>query len=361
MIITAIEELTNEERDLIGSLDLANPDDRKKFIKSVIRYEVDSYVVTDCKTQDPIVISDEEIDSSMDFFVEAFNENMKIPYLDMNKNVLMATKTRKLLKNSELLLYARKQFAQVDLGIADGDTDLSNINTDMGDIVDYSKILEDSKENTNNIKKTDGVKLLIQYLIKMRYGGKNMSQIDLIMEKLTYDIEKLRESTVVGKDKTIKELTRAEHMLSIIGDDSNEWHDYFMGSIVTDKRALNLAKEIDKNYIKAKRLIDNIFGPKMIDEFIAKYEMTNDISNDSVFYFYAMLLFYTLAKKIESKMKSGDNRSLIYRGYIIHYMMDSLTEGELKRMTLMFSDIFNAYTENKALFNKLSSMQKISK
>lgn len=358
----AIEELTNEERDLIGSLDLANPDDRKKFIKSVIRYEVDNYVVTDYKTQDPIVISDEEIDNNMDFFVEAFNENMGIPYLDMNKNVLMATKTRKLLKNSELLLYARKQFAQVDLGIADGDTDLSNINTDMGDIVDYSKILEDSKENANNIKKTDGVKLLTQYLIKMRYGGKNMSQIDLIMEKLAYDIEKLRESTIAGKDKTIKELTRAEHMLSIIGDDSDEWRDYFMESIVADKRALNLAKEIDRNYNKAERLIESIFGPKMLDEFIAKYKMAGlSWTCDSVFYFYAMLLFYTLAKKIESKTKSGDSRSLIYRGYIIHYMMDPLAEDELKRMALMFSNIFNAYAENKALCNKLSSMQKISK
>ena len=357
----AIEELTNEEKDLIVPFNLENPEDTKNFIKSIIRYETDHYVVTDYTKQDPIIISDDDIDKNMDFFVEAYNENMKIPYLDMVKNVRMAIRTRKMLKNNDITLYARKKFAEVDLGIDESNPKLSELSNDLGDIIDYNKLDDDIKENDINIKKTDGARLLVEYLSKMRYGGKDMSQIDLIAEKLNFDIERLNESTVIDKDRSIKELRRALDIIVKIGDESTEWSDYFKDSIVTDKRALNISKEISRDYNRAMKLIDEIFGPEMLNEFISKYEAASNKAFDSSFYFYAMLLFYTLSKKIESKMKSSDSRSLIYRGYIIHYMIDSLTDDELNRMTAMFTDIFDKYRENKTLCNKLNSMQKVSK
>jgi hypothetical protein len=363
----ALEELTNEEKELQDKLDLNDEESVKSFVKSVIRYETDHYVVEDIKTQDPIIISDSDIDENIDFFVSAFNDNMNIPYLDMNTALNQSIRTRKMLKNNELLLYARKKFGEVDLDMTDGyDTDLTSLDTDIGDIIDLSKIKEDEKENFINIRKTDGARLLIEYLIKMRYGGKNMSQLDLIVEKLTYDIDRLNESTSNNKEKDIKDIRRTINIIAKIGDDTtNEWYDFFINSIVTDKRALNLAKEMDRDYIRSCKFIDKIFGPEMLNEFIKKYTTARnagayDFENSSVFYFYAMLLFYTLAKKIDSKMKSSDSRSLIYRGYIIHYMLDDLKEDELDRMTKLFSDIFGSYSNNATLEKKLSTMQKTS-
>ena len=365
-----IEELNAEELSfkpqIEGQTDLDINSVTKDFIKNIVRYEVDHYVIDDPKTQDPIIVSDEDIDANIDFLVDVYNENMKIPYLDMNKNLNQMIHTRKILKSNELLLYARKEFAKVDLGMEDEyETNLAALNTEMGDIVNFNKIKEDSVENDKNIKKTDSSKLLIDYLIKMRYGGKNMSQIELIVEKLSYDIERLNESTTIDKDRNIKELRRAINIIARIGDDTNnDWYKFFIDSVVTDKRALNLAKEIDRDYIKASNYIDKIFGPEMLNEFIKKYEAAKALEtnlNLSAFYFYAMLLFYTLSKKIESKMKSNDSRSLIYRGYIIHYMLDDLKDDELERMTKMFSDIFDAYMSNTSLRKKLSTMQKVSK
>lgn len=367
-----IEELNAEELSfrpqIEGQTDVDIDSVTKDFIKNIVRYEVDNYVIDDPKTQDPIIVSDEDIDDNIDFLVDVYNENMKIPYLDMNKNLNQMIHTRKILKSNELLLYARKEFAKVDLGMEDEyETNLAALNTEMGDIVNFNKIKEDSVENDKNIKKTDSSKLLIDYLIKMRYGGKNMSQIELIVEKLSYDIERLNESTTIDKDRNIKELRRAINIISKIGDDTNnDWHTFFVDSVVTDKRALNLAKEIDRDYIKASNYIDKIFGPEMLNEFIKKYvtvmkPMPFDFIYSSTFYFYPMLLFYTLAKKIESKMKSNDSRSLIYRGYIIHYMLDDLKDDELNRLTQLFTDIFTAYDDNVALRKKLSTMQKVSK
>lgn len=363
-----ITELTNEERELMKALEhesdgteevLPDIDETtKKFIKDVIRYEVDHYEYDPAK-QDPIVISDEEIDEYMDFYKDVYDEVMGIPYLDMNTSLNKAIKTREVLKRNDILLYARKEFARIELGLDEHQSDLTDLNTELGDFIDYSKIKTDTDENTVNIKKTDGAKLLINYLMKMRYGGKDMSQIDLILEKLTFDIERLRESTDSNKDKNIKDTQRAIDLISNIGSDTNtSWDDFLRTAIVTDKRALNLAKEMNRNPNNAKKYIDTIFGPQMASSFVTRLirkdaaDIGDYSDNTYVAESGALLLLYTMAKKVESCMKSMDCRSLIYRGYIIHYMLDfvdydgvSINDrpDEYRKLYTLFTDIINKY------------------
>ena len=46
-------------------------------------------------------------------------------------------------------------------------------------------------------------------------------------------------------------------------------------------------------------------------------------------------------------MKSGSSRSLIYRGYLIHYMLDDIIpESEIKAMTNLYKDLFDLYLSN---------------
>lgn len=382
-MVNTIGELTNEEKDLLEGLPEASDDASadeyaKEYVKRIIRYETDHYVVDDPHTQDPIIISDEDIEKNLDFYTSVYKDNANVPYINMNMNLKKSIATRKILKNTDLLLYARKEFARVDLGLSsDHETTLADIDTEMGDFIDYNQIKKDSEENANNIKKTDGARLLTEFMIKARYGGKGMSQIDLIIEKLTYDKERLIESSDVNKNFNIKENDRAIHIISKIGttDEScaisdMEWFKFFCDAIVTDKRAINIAKEINRAYNKAISYVDKIFGPEMLDEFITKFdkacksfeETTIDTEYDTNFvYFGTLLLFYTLAKKIESNMKSRSTKSLIYRGYIIHYMLDDLTENELASMTIMFDSILCKYHNNAALYKSLTSMQKMSK
>lgn len=364
-----IAELTNEERELMNQLELVaeSPEEPlpeiddtvKKFIKGVLRYEVDHYEF-DPEKQDPIVLSDEEIDKYMDFYKKVYDEVIAVPYLDMHTSYKKACRSRELLKKNSLMLFARKEFAKIELGLEDEhQTDLSGIDTNFGDFIEYNKIKNDTVENDENVKKTDGSKLLIDYLIKMRYGGKDMSQIDLILEKLNFDIERLRESTDLNKNKNIKDTDKAIKLISNIGSETDaSWDTFFRDTIVTDKRALNLAKEMNKNPKNAKKYIDDIFGPQMASSFVHKL-IRNDAASveDYKESMYAaesgaLLLLYTLAKKVDSCMKSRDCKSLIYRGYIIHYMLDytdydgvAMTERptEYFRLYTLFTDTINKY------------------
>lgn len=192
-----------------------------------------------------------------------------------------------------------------------------------------------------------------------------MSQLELIIEKLRFDIECLNKGTSTNKINDVASIEKSIELISNIGKPSDTsghatWYNYFMERIVTDKRALNLAKEIDKDTDKATKYVEKIFGPYMIASFADKYSAsvnyeiavpTTNQLRASVF-----LMLYTLAKKIHSDMKSKDNRSLVFRGYIIHYMLDELTETENKDMTNMFKDLFDIYWANPKL---LKILQKI--
>ena len=63
------EKLLDEELDLINTdNDEGEPDDiTKALVKRIIRYETDHYVVEDPKKEDPIKITDEDIDNNIDF------------------------------------------------------------------------------------------------------------------------------------------------------------------------------------------------------------------------------------------------------------------------------------------------------
>lgn len=363
------EKLTDEELDLKNNITIedANSDDYKKeFIKRVVRYETDHYVIENPKTDDPISISDEDIDKHMDKLLELYNDVMSIPYLEMNRLYKGLEHLRKELKFYNLYLYTDKKFNEVDLGMTEGKFEsLESMTFDRGDLIALSKTDKDLQESEEQIVLNNASMFLVDYLIKMRYGGSTMSQLDLVIEKLNFDIECLNKGTSINKANDVADIEKSIELISNIGKPSDAdghapWYTYFMERIVTDKRALNLAKEISRDTDKAAKYVEKIFGPAMIESFAERYRTsanyetavptTNQI-NASV-----LLMLYTLAKKIHSDMKSKDNRSLIFRGYIIHYMLDTLDERENTDMTNMFKDLFDIYWANPQL---LKVLQKI--
>lgn len=362
------EKLLDDELDLINTdNDEGEPDDiTKALVKRIIRYETDHYVVEDPKKEDPIKITDEDIDNNIDFFVSTYKDILDVPYLTMDRYLKATNKTRQTLKYNDLMLYARKEFAKVDLGMGEGKS-LFDMDYDNGDLIDLNKINKDEKENKENIIKADGARLLVNYMIKFKYGGLEMSQVDLIIEQLNDDVKKLEGSTDLNKDLNIKDITKAINIIKEIGIvNENErymdtdWYKYFIETIVYDARAVKIVREIESNPNKAKAIIDKIFGPEMVPAFIQKYKSSVEYGvapSDDFIASAATLMMYTLAKKIKSNMKSSSSRSLIYRGYIIHYMLDPMTDNELKAMTNLFKDLYDLYLSN----TKLASILKKNK
>ena len=362
------EKLLDEELDLINTdNDEGEPDDiTKALVKRIIRYETDHYVVEDPKKEDPIKITDEDIDNNIDFFVSTYKDILDVPYLTMDRYLKATNKTRQTLKYNDLMLYARKEFAKVDLGMGGGKS-LFDMDYDNGDLIDLNKINKDEKENKENIIKADGARLLVNYMIKFKYGGLEMSQVDLIIEQLNDDVKKLEGGTDLNKDLNIKDIAKAINIIKEIGvvNDNErymdtDWYKYFIETIVYDARAVKIVREIESNPNKAKALIDKIFGPEMVPAFIQKYKSSVEYGvapSDDFIASAATLMMYTLAKKIKSNMKSSSSRSLIYRGYIIHYMLDPMNDNELKAMTNLFKDLYDLYLSN----TKLASILKKNK
>ena len=354
------EKLTQEELDLrIENFDASLDESLKDYISKIIRYETDHYVVNDPQKDDPIIIPDETISDNIDFFVTTYKEVIDLPYLKMNSYLRKVLSTRKLLKNNALMLYARKEFAKVDLNMKDDGESYFDLDYDSGDILDFGKIEKDEKANDVNIMKTDGARLLVEYLIKYRYGGIEMSQIELIIEQLEYDIQKLSEGNDINKNKNIKDIYNSMEVIKTIGKIDagqnyidTDWYRYFVSAMTYDKRAYKLLKEIVNDPNKAKFLIEKIFGPEMIAYFVARYKKFVDYAaapSDVFIASASTLMFYALAKKIKSCMKSTDCKSLTYRGFIIHYMLDELSDNEIQAMTNMFKDVFDLYLANDSL------------
>ena len=366
----SLANLNDAERkihdDIIANgLDESSEDYKKELIKQVVRYEVDNYVIDDPMKEDPIVVSDEDIEKNMDDLLKVYNDTINKPYLVMNSNLNVLNRTRKSLKYYELTLYARKKFSEVDLGIDDPNTvtQLQDINTESGNLMSHSKIEEDSNKASADIRKNDASRLLVDYLMKLKYGGKDMSQLDLIVEKLNFDMERLNESTDSNKEMNIKDTQKAIDIINTIGklsetDDIPEWYNYFLERMVTDKRAVSIAKEIKRDVNKAKAYVDKIFGPELVNAFIDKYiESNGETEKRNIIQISALLMMYNISKKVESDMKSRSNRSLIFRGYIIHYMLDDLTPEENTEMTNMFKDLFELYWRNDKLLEVLTSKE----
>lgn len=355
-----LQKLTKDDSEVIFDLSNTDEDLIKQFIKKVIRYKTDTYVVIDPHKDDPIIIPDTSIDDNIDFFVDEYKEVINIPYLDMNKYLSKIRIARKTLKYNDLLLHTRKQLAKVDLGMTNEDREsYFDINVDSGDILDYNKISKDQQTNKTDIEKTDGSRLLVEYLIRMRYGGKDMSQIDLIIEKLNFDIKNLNEGTDINKEKNIKDINNALDVISCVGDVeigenylNTKWYSYFIETIVYDARAVKIVKEIASDPARSRIFIEKIFGPDMMSAFEKKFSSTVNYTiapTDVFIKSSVVLMFYTMAKKIKSYMKSKNCRSLIYRGYIIHYMLDELTDSQLLAMNNLFKDLFDLYLSNEKL------------
>jgi hypothetical protein len=356
-----IQALTDEENAIINGIE-NNDDYKKNLIKSVIRYEVDHYEITDPQHQDPIEIPDEFIDSHMKDYEEIYDEVAGKPYLNIDATLKSLVRLRTALKGNSVLLHTRLQLFEAGLSSNDPDSPFYGVDTTR-EVLNPQSIKEEDEKNEENIKINDGARLLVTYLAKHRYGGKDMSQIDLILEKLNYDMERLNESTEQNKAFNIKTTQRAIDIISKIGSaDNDEWIKYFKDTIVTDKRAVNLAKEINKDNQRAIKLIDTIFGPEMTKSFSEKFimeargegEMTPE--DVKLLCARATLLLYTLAKKIESNMKSKDAKSLIYRGYVIHYMLDDDGSESCRRVFKLFKEVTDAYMNTPKMLPCLSIM-----
>jgi hypothetical protein len=350
-----LQKLNPDSDEIVPYKDL-DDEAKKEFIKKIIRYEADHFVISDPHKEDPIFVSDESIDTNMDFFVDAYNEVINMPYLSLLAYLRKIKAARKSLKANDLLLYARREFARVDLGIDDSES-YFDLNYDSGDIIDFNAIKKDEAANKENIVKTDSTRLLVEYIIKLRYGGSDMSQVDLIVEKLEDDIRILNAGDDLNKEMNIKDITKAIDIIKCLGlVEENErymdtkWYKYLIETIVYDERAVKLAKEMESNPKKAKHLIDKIFGPDMVIAFVDKYKRAVDYAaapSDVFIKSAVSLLFYTMAKKVRSNMKSGSSRSLIYRGYLIHYMLDDIIPAnEMEAMTNLYKDLFDLYLSN---------------
>lgn len=364
------EALNNDELELISGISEEDFPDKesdeyiKELIKKVIRYEVDSYVRKDPENEDPIVISDEEIESYMDYYLATYKDVIHKPYLDMNSTSHHLEYTRSSLSKYNLMLYARRRFAEIDLGIEeDGRVETLADITDYRDVVDLNDIKKETQENSVAIKKNDGARLLVKFLTKMRYGGQNMNQVDLILEKLNFDIGRFEESTDSNKEKNIKDTKHAIGIISQIGfvkdgttAKDGEWYKYFIDSLAYDKRAINLAKELNKSPVDSEKFVNKIFGPDMVLSLIQKFDPDVEKSEDFTFTVSGIsLMMYHLASKIDSSMKSSNSKSLIYRGYIIHYMLDALDDSEEAAMHDLFADVLDRYKKNDKLYTMLKN------
>lgn len=378
------EKLSQEELDLNPNFGTDKDDIelRKQVVKNIVRYETDHFIINDPHKEDPIIISDSDIDANIDFFVSTYEDVLNIPYLSMDRRLKTIHRTRKSLKYNDLMLYTRKELAKVDLRMGDSES-FFDMDFDNGDIIDLNKINKDEKDNKIDIIKTDGARLIVEYMIRLRYGGMEMSQIDLIVEQLEYDIKLLESGDDLNKDRTIKDINKAIDIIKDIGvvrpnpDPmqenpgymDTEWYKYFIETIVYDARAVKIVREIDSKPENAKQLIDKIFGPEMAPMFIQRFKSSVKYGvapSDEFISSASILMLYTLAKKIRSSMKSGSNRSLIYRGYIIHYMLDVLDPNQLDNMTNLFKDLYDLYLSNTKLAtilkkNKFSSIVAASK
>ena len=356
---TVTQALTEEERKIYDDIE-KNDDYKKNLIKAIIRYEVDSYEITDAQHQDPIVIPDEFIDANMEKYEQAYDEVIDAPYLNMDASYKVLQQMRMALKANSVFLFTKRRL--IEEGLSSSDPDSPFFDEEDRRMLDPNVIKKADQENEDAIKVNDGSRLLVEYLMKLQYGGKDMSQIELILEKLNFDVEQLNASTDSNKEFNLKATNRAINIISKIGDSENdEWSKYLKDTVVTDKRALNLAKEISKNNARSIGLIDKIFGPEMSKIFSEKLvnelvtEDTEDRYNSKMVKAESILLLYTLAKKIESSMKSKDSKSLIYRGYVIHYMLDDDGSERYRAIAKLFNEVFDSYNTNKQLINVLKT------
>lgn len=314
-----------------------------------------------------------------------YNENIKefeeyekginrMSYLDIIKEFKRLDQIDKYLEDMDVVTFGRDGFLNADInaameGLEDAHTlkyqhggyDLSGMYADPASFVALGRNEQEKRDCEIEAVKARICRHIAEDVKNKKYGDVKMTEIEKIVDKLENDIKVLDESTVTGKEVSIKRISFAIDKIKDIIKNPEAAAEFFSMSIPADQRAVNAAKDCIKDH----SIIDKTFGPEMtvafirklrglpietddayiadVDSFVTSVAGENspmNIDKDGSAYtanVYALML-YMLAKKIESSNKSKDYKSLIYRAYILHYMLDAATDGTEAQLTKMFTD-----------------------
>lgn len=172
----------------------------------------------------------------------------------------------------------------------------------------------------------------------IKYSGVEMNDIEKLVAKLENDIKMLQSSSDGNKDIKIANIEKAIELIRELPEK------FLHDTIPTDKRAKKILKEYDP------KLISRILGPTVAVDFLAK--LSHDLSkiHKECNINAALLFLYHISKKIENSMKSMDYKSLVYKSYIVKYMIivESDSEESIKLSTI-FNNVMQGYIDNGVL------------
>lgn len=162
-----------------------------------------------------------------------------------------------------------------------------------------------------------------------------VNQLDKLIEKLNKDLMMLRESRDINKHITIKNIENAIDLIELIKINNIQ---YILNSITFDKRAFNLLKEANEEYIK------KTFDRDIVAEFTSRLlvDTHRPVNHDLI-----LLFIYQMTKKINTSMKSKDYKSLVYKACIVHYL-DDINAGtdDSIYLSYIFLKLLDKYMEN---------------
>lgn len=273
-------------------------------------------------------------------FNEYQNKLQKGSYLDITHEEKELERRMEYTNNMDIITSASMSMINTDIEVAseqyahDNESPidmLTGLRADPESCKEY-----DNYKNKRITMQEEAMKILIcsdilKNVKSEKYGEEcTMTETQKIVEKLEFDAKVLEEGTTVGKEVSIKRINFAIDKIKDLPAD------YFDEAIPTDKRAKNISKELVKN---GKALIEKMYGPKIVESMAKDLQAKYPEKSITMITKGCLLMLYMLSKKIESSMKSKDYKSIIYRAYIIHFMIDlDKSSEEYDKMSKMFMD-----------------------
>ncbi len=197
-----------------------------------------------------------------------------------------------------------------------------------------------------DMEKLDLCIRICETLKNEKYDELNDStEISRLIEKLKNDIKMLEHSSDLNKDKTISNIKEAIELIMVMDGK------FLIDTMHTDKRAYKLAKEMMKNGHKP---IEKVFGKDILDNFTTRMNSRSlEKAYDTRYPEWACKLFlYHITKKIMTSMKVKDYKSLVYKSYMIHFLVDTEPfTPESDKMETIFGNIIQRYENNRQITN----------
>ena len=210
----------------------------------------------------------------------------------------------------------------------------SEIKYNSDTLMQNTKIKSGKEEITNKLVCIECTNKIIDFIIANKYGGSNMTEIEKIIEKLTVDKDTLKDSTSPNASGM---MTAIDTTIERLKDLSAE---FLLGSIPTDKRLVESLKQCIKD---SGNMVNKVFGPEMNEKFCTIFGAFIDVAMPKIGIHTAMnlaaLAIWSIAKKAASDSKSHDYRSLVFKAYIIRFMVD-LEVGSEKSVLYMRNILF---------------------